>query len=60
MADTYHLFSGEGDPPDCPQETCASVREQIHALCLDHAWPPGHKILVCDPQSGECCYCHCG
>ena len=58
MAETTHHFY-KADPPDCPTVHCADVSPEIHKFCHQNNWPPGQKILVCDPKTGECCYCHC-
>ena len=58
MAKTTHHFY-KADIPDCTTVHCAEVSPEIHKMCHQHNWPHGQKILVCDPKTGECCYCHC-
>ncbi len=51
--------AADGDPNDCSSGKCDEVRHQINEICKSNNWPPQHPILVCDPATGSCCYCHC-
>jgi hypothetical protein len=47
------------DPDNCSSGKCDEVRSQINQICKSNNWPPRHPVLVCDPVTGSCCYCHC-
>ncbi|RPH30724.1 MAG: hypothetical protein EHM93_15315 [Bacteroidales bacterium] len=47
------------EPPYCASSICSQYSQQIHRICHDQSWPPGRLILVCSPDTGECCYCSC-
>jgi hypothetical protein len=54
---THHFYNAEIH--DCTPGRCAEVAREIQNICKANKWPPGHKVLVCSPDTGECCNCHC-
>jgi hypothetical protein len=45
--------------PPCSSERCLQLRPDINQICRDAGYPPGHRIMVQNPD-GTYCYCVCG
>jgi hypothetical protein len=43
----------------CSAQHCSSVSAKINETCKKEEWPQNHLVLVCDPNTGDCCNCTC-
>lgn len=45
--------------PMCSAAHCSGVSTHINDTCKANQWPVGHLVLICDPNTGDCCNCTC-
>ena len=43
----------------CSATHCSGVSQKINETCKKNNWQIGHLVMICDPNTGDCCNCTC-